>query len=152
MATEVTTSLGTILSISAGVPATQDAAGYAALTYTVVGEVTSVGEYGANFQEVTHTPLNTGVTQKFKGAKDNGSAQLSIGRDPDDAGQALLRTAAASRNAKYAFRVQIGDAAVGGTQYFQARVMSYTTNVNDANSVTGATATLGITTDVVEVN
>ena len=37
---------GTTLKISASTPATYDGTGYAALTYTTVGEVTDLGEFG----------------------------------------------------------------------------------------------------------
>ena len=63
----VLTSTGTILSVVADEPATIDAAGFGALTFVEVGEVTDIPEYGPNVQVVEHNPLKTGVTQKFKG-------------------------------------------------------------------------------------
>jgi hypothetical protein len=40
------TSAGTTFKVSASTPATWDAVGYAALTYTTVGEITNFGEFG----------------------------------------------------------------------------------------------------------
>ena len=42
----VRTSAGTTLKVSASTPATFDATGYNALTMTVVGEVSDLGEFG----------------------------------------------------------------------------------------------------------
>ena len=45
----VRTSAGTTLKVSASTPATFDATGYNALTMTVVGEVSDLGEFGREF-------------------------------------------------------------------------------------------------------
>ena len=58
MATDsVQTSAGTVVSVSAGLPATFDAAGFAALTYTQVGKVDNAGNLGASIAPVTFTPI-----------------------------------------------------------------------------------------------
>ena len=43
---DVFTTLGTVLSVVAGVPATYDASGYEDLTFAAVGEVGDLGEFG----------------------------------------------------------------------------------------------------------
>ena len=88
------TAAGTKLAISAASPATFDAAGYAALTYTEVGDVSNLGAFGANFAKVEFQPLNGGKL-KLKGSIDYGTLNPTIALDPTDAGQTLLRTAAA---------------------------------------------------------
>ena len=51
----VQTSAGTTIAISAVLPATDDAAGYAALTWAAIGEVTDLGEFGLNMQPLRIT-------------------------------------------------------------------------------------------------
>src|SRR4030067_1772041 len=92
----VRTSATTTLAISAGVPATFDNAGYVALSYTQVGEITNFGEFGREFTLVTHHPVASRGTQKLKGAFNEGAIALQLGLDTDDAGQVLMKAASAS--------------------------------------------------------
>lgn len=140
----VKTTATTTLKISAGVPATFDAAGYAALTYTTVGEITNFGEFGREFQLTTHNPVATRGTQKLKGSFNEGAIQLQLGLDTDDAGQVLLKAAALS-DSLYAFIITTS---VGPLDkyYFQGLTMGFKIGLNDVNSVTSATANIEITT------
>ena len=124
MGTNVFTSAGTTLGLVADAPATEDEAGYSALTFVSVGEITDLGEFGREYSEVTHNPLGERRTQKLKGSFNDGSITLQMGRVPSDAGQALIQTAL-DDDADYSFEVTLQD---GTVQYFQAKVMSYTTN------------------------
>src|SRR3989304_9963257 len=92
----VETSAKTLLKISAGSPATFNVAGYAALSYTTVGEVTNIPEFGRTFSLVTHKPIATRGEQKFKGGFNEGSIGVALGLDTDDAGQILMKEAALS--------------------------------------------------------
>lgn len=132
----------TSLKISAGVPATFDAAGYAALSYTTVGEVTNFGEFGREFQLVTHNPVATRGTQKLKGAFNEGAIALQLGLDTDDAGQILMKAAALS-DSLYAFLITSPN---GDKYYFQGLTMGFKVGANDVNSITSATANIEITT------
>lgn len=145
----VLTSTGTLFSVSAAEPATQTVAGYGALTFTQVGEITDLGEYGANAQVVTHEPLETGVVEKFKGFIDFGSMSVGLGRDADDAGQAILSTGVtgANKNLNHSFKVTYQD---GSIDYFQARIFSYTKNPGASNSIVSSTAQIEINTAIVE--
>ena len=106
----------TTLKISAGVPATFDAAGYAALSYTAVGEITNFGEFGREFNLVTHNPIATRGTQKLKGSFNEGQLALQLGLDTDDAGQILMKAAALS-DSLYAFLITTAN---GDKYYFRA--------------------------------
>lgn len=138
----VRTSATTTLRISAGVPATFDSAGYAALTYTSVGEITNFGEFGREFTLATHNPVSTRGTQKLKGSFNEGSIALQLGLDTDDAGQILMKAAALSDNL-YAFKITTANSDV---YYFQGLTMSFKVGLNDVNSVTAANAQIEITT------
>ena len=139
----VRTSAGSTLKVSAGTPATFDSTGYAALTWTAVGEVTSIPEFGREYNLVTHNPINTRATVKLKGSYNEGQVSLALGLDTDDAGQILLKTASGS-DSNYSFQVTTQN---GDKYYFQAQVMSFKTNVGGVDDVTSATVMLEITSN-----
>lgn len=149
----VETVAGTVIGISASAPATFDVTGYAALTFTSVGEITDGGEHGREYALVTHNPIDTRGTRKFKGSFNEGSKTLQIAIDRDNAGQALMKTASGS-DADYSFKVTYQG---GDVDYFQAKVMSFKTAANGVDSIRSGTVTLELTTNaagvgIVEVN
>ncbi len=85
-----------------------DAAEYAALTWVLVGGVGSVGETGSNTNILNYETWDDEVVQKAKGLTDAGSPDIEVARDPDDAGQDILRTAAAT-NLIYALKIEGND-------------------------------------------
>lgn len=138
----VRTSAGSAIYTSASLPATYDSTGYAALTYTAVGEVTDLGEFGREYALVTHNPVGNRATQKFKGSFNEGTMTLSIGLDTDDAGQVLMKAAALSDNS-YSFKVVTQN---GDVYYFPGKVMSWKVGVGGVDQITTATATIELTT------
>lgn len=138
--------LGTQLAISAGVPATQDQAGYDALSWTTAGEIVDLGEYGAVSALITHTPIGTGVVNKFKGSVNYGSVTIQMGEDTADGGQQIMDAAQLSPN-DYAFRVTAQD---GDIDYFQAKVMSKTVNVGSVDSIRTSSVQIEIVTPIVD--
>jgi hypothetical protein len=138
----VKTTALTTLRVAAAQPGTFDAAGYNALGTTLVGEVTNLGDFGREFNLVTHNPINSRGTQKLKGSFNEGSMTVELGLDTDDAGQILMKAAAGSDN-DYSFLVTTQN---GDKYYFQAKVMSFKVRPGDVNSVLSATAQLEITT------
>ena len=146
----VQTSTGLILSVSAAEPATFDQVGFEALTFTEVGEVTSVGEYGASQEVVNHQPLKTGITEKFKGFTNFGSVTVELGRDATDAGQQALDSGASGANkfVEHSFKVTYPS---GDVDYFTGKIFGYTKNPGGANSIVGASSNIEINTSIVEV-
>lgn len=134
---------GTLISISAGTPATFNVAGYTALTYTNIGSIEDGGEHGRTYNEVTFNPIDTRGTQKFKGSFNEGNKTLSIGYNSDDAGMILLKTALNSDN-DYSFKVTYPD---GDIDYFQAKVMTLTKATGGVDSIRMASVELSITTN-----
>lgn len=135
--------------------ATDSAAEYAALTWVEVGEVTNFGEFGAQYAEITHTPVGNPTVQKFKGSLNQGTISLTLGRVPVDAGQEDLRAALASYDS-YDFKIELNDKPAGvsakpTTFYFPGKVMSYTTSIGGPDQVVTATANIGIDGDIIEV-
>jgi len=146
----VFTSSGTTYAISAGEPATYDQAGFAALTFTDVAEVTDMGEYGASFEVVSHNPLATRRTVKRKGTVNDGAMSLQLGRDPSDAGQAILIAGVdgAGIDVVHSHKVTLQD---GTIQYFTGQIYSYTTNIGSANQIVSAAATVELDNKIIEV-
>lgn len=147
-ATIVFSTLGTTVAISAGVPATYDAAGYAALTYTTIGEIKDAGQFGLKINKITHTPIDTGVVTKRKGSKDYGTMTLKVGRLTTNAGQALCITALASASAEYAFKVTLQD---GSIQYWSGQVFSFDTELGSVDSIVSASIMIELTRPTIEV-
>lgn len=89
--TAPTNQIGTTVSISAATPATEDAAGYGALTFTEIGGVVSVPELGDAAEDSTVTTLKDGRVMHFNGAKDMGAIVIPYVYDAADAGQVIVR-------------------------------------------------------------
>jgi len=140
----VATSAGSTFSVvAAGAPpATFNTAGYAALTWVPVGEITDLGEFGREFALVTHSPVGSRGTQKFKGSFNEGTLALQLGLQSDDAGQIIMK-AAVNSDLSFSFRVvtQNGDA-----YYFQAQTMSFKVGVGSVDQITTASVSLELTT------
>lgn len=140
------TSAGTRIYIG-NAPATYDAVGFAAVSFTEIGEITDAGEFGRTYNQVTHNPLGDRRTVKRKGSYNDGAMSLQMARVPADAGQAILVTALNS-DASYAFKVVLQD---GTIFYFTAQIMSYTTNVGSVDQITAATVNVEIDADIIEI-
>lgn len=139
----VNSTAGSEISISAGTPATFNEAGYEALTFTAVGEVTNLGEFGRENTLVTHNPIADRGTVKFKGSFNEGSMALTLGLDEDDAGQTLMQEANEALD-DYSFKVETQ---AGNVYYFQAKVMMFKINLSGVDDVTTASTTLELTTN-----
>lgn len=149
---DITSSVGTAVSVSAASPATYDAAGFTALTWSLCGELAELPAYGAEAALATHTPLKTGIVAKRRGSVNYGSLTLTMAVSDADAGQAILRTkaeAAAGTDATVSVKVALVE---GDVQYFTGQVMSYKVNVGNADSITMAEVTLEIDNSVVTVS
>jgi hypothetical protein len=142
------TAAGSSLALSAMLPSSFDAAGYAALTYVEIGQVEKLGSFGASFAKVEFQALK-GAKQKFKGSADYGALQPSIALDALDAGQILLQTASDDETQKlYSFRVTFPD---GSQRYFRGRVFGAPETADGADSMLMATPTVEICSKVVKL-
>jgi hypothetical protein len=146
-ATEPFTTAGTTIGIELALPATYNQAGFAALTYETIGEITDAGEFGRQYNLVTHNPIGDRRTVKRKGSYNDGQLTLQMARVPADLGQADIQTALASDTSS-SFEVTLQD---GTILYFTAQVLSYTTNLGNVDQITGATVVVEIDNDIVEV-
>lgn len=112
MSTDFMTTVGTEIAVSAAAPATHDATGFGALTYTDIDVVGEFGEIGANDSPVTFVPAGTGDTEKANGPKDYGSEVLTMKyTTTPDAGVAILK-AAHSASSKVSVKKTLPDGAI----------------------------------------
>ena len=150
MVASVQTAATTTIGISASLPSTFDSdamTGYPSATYTLIGEVVSMSEFGTIYNPVNHLPLASRQVVKFKGSYDNGNLSLNMARDDDDAGQVICLSALSSDN-DHAFEIIYQD---GSEDYFTGKVMSFTSVASGADSIVNRTMAVGLTRDVVSV-
>lgn len=148
---DIVSSVGTVVSVSTTAPATYDAAGFGALTWSTCGELAELPSFGAEAALATHTPLATGIVAKRRGSLNYGSVALTMAVSDADAGQTVLQDsaeAAAGTDAQVSVKVVLVN---GEIQYFTAQVMSYKVNVGNADAITMAEVTLEIDNSIIKV-
>lgn len=69
---------------------------YAAMTYVDVGEIETLGNFGDKSASVNFVSLADARTRKLKGPRDAGDMTVTVGDDPNDAGQLAMIAAEAS--------------------------------------------------------
>lgn len=141
------TYIGSTLSGVSGSPATEDVAGYEALSLVEVGKVISIGEVGDTSEDVTFDLLKTGRRSHVNGVKDLGEIAVAIEFDGSDAGQTMIE-AANNTNTTHSFAITDAD---GYTYYFQGLVANFRYTERTASTYKGATFVIrgqtGITED-----
>jgi hypothetical protein len=137
---------GSTISIGAA-PATVDLAGFAAVSYTAVGEVNDLGEFSlATYTEIKASSVGNRRTRKLKGSYENGTMSLKMNLDSGDAGQTAMKTALSS-DADHSIKIVLQD---GSVYYFSAKVMSFKVSLGSVDNITMASTDLGINSDVFE--
>lgn len=138
---------GTVLSVSVGVPATYDSTGYAALSWTAVGEITNIdGELGRQYNVVEHSTIANSQTIQRKGGYKLNSIDLVVAWDQADAGQDLCRTAADDADDILSVRIVKQS---GGIRYFTAQVQKFTEKFGTSDTVNQGMVSLLRQRDVV---
>lgn len=84
--------IGATLAVSAALPGSFNSAGYAALSWTTVGQVETIGQTGDSVSAIEFTPLATGRKERAAGEIDGGQREIKYRDDPADAGQTILAT------------------------------------------------------------
>lgn len=78
-------------------------------SFTQIGSLESIGQYGINFAEVTFEDLSLGEEFSYKGKRADGSIPIGLGWDVSDSGQAAMLAAVLAKD-DYNFKVQYNDA------------------------------------------
>jgi hypothetical protein len=127
---------------------------YTSETWTEIGEINSLGTWGAKGKEITASVLTDGYMRRLKGTIDSGTVELVVLRDPTDMGQNAAHVAAQSFDT-YLFKVELNDAIIAEQPnsifYFRASVMSAENKFGDADNIIETTFSLGITGQITEV-
>ena len=142
------TNAGMAVAISASTPATEDVAGYDALTYTSISGVTSIGAFGAVAALVESNPLETGIVEKYKGMRNYGSMTLELDYDPDAAFNTIIEDAVegATLQNRHSISVTYPD---GKIRYFGVKVFSVPENPGGTNSMVTRSVQLELETAIV---
>jgi hypothetical protein len=129
-------------------------ADYTSETWVEIGEINSLGTWGAKGKEITASVLTDGYMRRLKGTIDSGTVELVVLRDPTDVGQNAAHVAAQSFDT-YLFKVELNDAIIAEQPnsifYFRASVMSAENKFGDADNIIETTFSLGITGQITEV-
>ena len=109
-----------------------------ASNWKLLGEVTTIGEFGRSYENVTANNLASGATRKAKGSYDNGAVDIEALYDSRDTGAQVMEQALLSTE-NYAFQIDLppdGDGNDGETFYFQALVTMWRPRINGPNDMT----------------
>lgn len=152
---DIFTATGAKVFIGPSVTNTTDtSAEFAALSWTEIGLVESLGEYGDQSSMVTGAVIGDGRMRKAKGARDAGELTITVFHAGDDTGQAALVAAEATYN-NYAFKVVLPNRLnVTGTdeiQYFRGLVSSKRLNVGGNDNLVRDTYSVAINSPIVTV-
>lgn len=121
------------LEICSALPATYDAAGYAALSWTVIGELTDIGSVqGRQYNTSEHAPIANAQRTEKKASYKLGTADMMVGWDDDDAGQQLVQTAADHQTMICSFKLTKQN---GKIRYFTAQVKDFVENLGTVDNV-----------------
>lgn len=123
-------------------------------TFTVINEVTGIGEFGPEAPSIDATALADATRHKLKGIPDLGEVQLSGNRSYQDAGQqALLAAGNDTDDVAYNFEIEFDDTlGTNNTKIsFKALVLSFKTNSGDVDGLVEFTSGLAITGQTTEV-
>lgn len=139
---DIQATAGTTLGIVASLPATFDAAGYGALTYAMVGEITDLGEFGRVYEEIKHNPIGTRGTRKLLGSYDEQTLSLKLAIKVDDPGQIVLN---AQLGVNTDSSIKITDPE-GNAYFMPVKIGSFKRAFGTVNNIINATVSLHIST------
>jgi hypothetical protein len=136
---------GTVVAVSANVPGTFDAAGFGALSYTVVDAVISWAEVGDDHPDIA-VPL-LARTRHVSGPPDGGSRAFSYQFEAADPGQNILRTNNGS-NTDISFKITLPGGAI---RYYSGRVANMKMSEINNNSFIGEAGEVRVNSAVIRV-
>lgn len=138
-----TNDIGTSVYIATSKPATDDAAGFAALTWTRVNGVQSVGEMGLTHAGIDVDDLGSGVSTQVKGMASGRDTTMVFRHVASDTGQGTLKTQADDADGVLSVKVGKGSGADGAlasgdaVEYFHGIVHSHTRRERSGTSNNG---------------
>ena len=147
-ANKITTVANSSLWVAAASPLTFDAAGFAALTWIKVGEVTDMGTVNCReYNTSSHAPIDTALQVEKKASYKLGNAEFKLGWDESDAGQVIVNAASLNTTIP-SFKVLKSNGAI---RYFTAQVSKFVEELGSVDNVVQGALTLLRQTDTVLV-
>jgi hypothetical protein len=147
---------GSGVSLAIGTTAAASSLGqYEADTYTTVGEVSEIGEFGDERAVVEFMSLADSRVRKARGSANAGDCQVTYAYDSTNSGQDALRTAflVTSQSAdEYNFRIMFNDQISTNptTWYFRAKITARRVQSVSNDNIVTVVATLAINTAMTE--
>lgn len=139
---------GTKLYISVATPATNDADGFEALTWTEIGQLTSIGEViGREYSMATLSTVGDAQERQKKGSYSLPNADWEFAWDKADPGQ-IIALAASKDYTVPSFKLVDQD--VDSISYFRAQVATFKRNGGTSNDAVLGTMTLLRQTDTID--
>jgi hypothetical protein len=115
-------------------------------SYTEIGMIESIGEFGPEANTGSFTPIGTGIAGKYMGTTDNGELSLTIAKTTVDTGLTEL-VAAQKSDDPLAYKIELSD----GTAYtFNGLCRSCRVNVGNGDDAVKINATIAITGAITE--
>ena len=137
--------IGSVIACVAATPATIDAAGFGALSYTTIGKIASFGSVGDSSADIP-VELLDGRTEHVNGVKDGGAIPFAF-RFDTDAGQTLLVNNS-NNNVDLSFKITDPD---GKLAYFYGKVANVKDNERAPGSYKGLTGEVRVNSATVRV-
>lgn len=139
--------ISTIVSVSAGTPATEDQTGYEAKSYGELGRVVSHSEVGDTHTDQSVALLKTGRTSHGNGTVDGGEITLTIdGEDFTDAGLAIIEAKNGTQD-EVSFKFE----GPNQTRYVYGIIRNLRTMTGDTQTKAGMTFVLAVNSGVTRV-
>ena len=126
------------ISATGDAPATFDATGFAALTWTRWKGIVTFPDLTNTEEDVTYAPIDEPVTQHAKGTTTFDGMDVEFASIPSDAGQVIVATAKAAKT-DWNFKFEMSD---GVTIYRRGPVSQLSDMGGDANTIKKMNATI----------
>lgn len=138
--------IGATVGCVAASPATDDAAGFAALSYVPIGKIASWGAVGDTSNNIAIDLLD-GRVEHVNGARDGGVIAFTIRDDADSAGQAILK-AQSNTNTEVSFKVTDPD---GKIAYVYGKVANVRDQERTSSNYKGFTGEVRVNSPTIRV-
>lgn len=143
--TNAFSSAGTLIYISAKIPADTSNCGLMAHNFTKIGEITDISEIGKTYEEFVYYPIGQDEEIVVKGNYQYPvlDLEMAVGLE-NDAGQVILDDAV-SKTEDYSFRLILGDDRM---MYFTGQVFSSPVSIGSAENIVTRSAMIHINSDI----
>jgi len=138
--------IGATIGCVVGVPATVDAAGFAAQAHVLIGEIVEWGELGDTSADIASPRLSSRTTH-VNGAIDGGEVTFTVGYAATDAGQIIL-LAQSNGQAEVSFEVTDPD---GEKRYFYGKVANVRDLARNTTNEKGLSGVVRINSPLIRV-